>query len=125
MAYYVFTLETFSNGSVLLFEDVEQTEEFLAELNLLSCYDFIEQSCEYILKQLSVMQKRRDLDQLVDYRYICTCQNLVLVVVVGTHGQTMIYIANQMNSKGPDQHGGEEKLSMAFGAELEKLPNVR
>ncbi|KAL7226068.1 hypothetical protein ACSBR1_021243 [Camellia fascicularis] len=36
-----------------------QTEEFLAELNLLSCYDFIEQSCEYILKQLSVMQKQR------------------------------------------------------------------
>ncbi|KAL7239869.1 hypothetical protein ACSBR2_005687 [Camellia fascicularis] len=37
-----------------------RTEEFLTELNLLSCYDFIEQSYEYILKQLSVMQKQRE-----------------------------------------------------------------
>ncbi|KAK9059460.1 hypothetical protein SSX86_020162 [Deinandra increscens subsp. villosa] len=34
-----------------------RTEEFIAGLNLLSCYTFIDQSCEYILKQLSVMQK--------------------------------------------------------------------
>lgn len=35
-----------------------RTEEFLAGMNLLSCYDFVEQSCEYILKQLSRMQKQ-------------------------------------------------------------------
>ncbi|XP_022893355.1 uncharacterized protein LOC111407889 [Olea europaea var. sylvestris] len=34
-----------------------RTEEFLAGLSLLSCYDFIEQSCEYVVKQLSKMQK--------------------------------------------------------------------
>ncbi|GJX86283.1 glutamic acid-rich protein [Tanacetum coccineum] len=34
-----------------------RTEEFIAGLNLLACYTFIDQSCEYILKQLSVMQK--------------------------------------------------------------------
>lgn len=37
-----------------------RTEEFLAGMNLLSCYDFIDQSCEYILKQLSRMQKHGD-----------------------------------------------------------------
>ncbi|PWA41802.1 hypothetical protein CTI12_AA550780 [Artemisia annua] len=35
-----------------------RTEEFIAGLNLLACYTFIDQSCEYILKQLSVMQKQ-------------------------------------------------------------------
>ncbi|KAD5317738.1 hypothetical protein E3N88_17684 [Mikania micrantha] len=34
-----------------------RTEEFIAGLNILSCYTFIDQSCEYILKQLSMMQK--------------------------------------------------------------------
>ncbi|KAJ0573939.1 putative vacuolar protein sorting-associated protein Ist1 [Helianthus annuus] len=34
-----------------------RTEEFIAGLNLLACYTFLDQSCEYILKQLSVMQK--------------------------------------------------------------------
>nr|XP_043616711.1 uncharacterized protein DDB_G0283697 [Erigeron canadensis]XP_043616712.1 uncharacterized protein DDB_G0283697 [Erigeron canadensis] len=34
-----------------------RTEEFIAGLDLLSCYTFIDQSCEYILKQLSVMSK--------------------------------------------------------------------
>ncbi|KAL4572205.1 hypothetical protein LXL04_018975 [Taraxacum kok-saghyz] len=34
-----------------------RTEDFIGGLNLLSCYNFIDQSCEYILKQLSVMQK--------------------------------------------------------------------
>ncbi|KAH6783262.1 Regulator of Vps4 activity in the MVB pathway protein [Perilla frutescens var. hirtella] len=34
-----------------------RTEEFLAGMNLLTCYDFVVQSCEYILKQLSRMQK--------------------------------------------------------------------
>ncbi|XP_076953975.1 uncharacterized protein LOC143628216 [Bidens hawaiensis] len=34
-----------------------RTEEFIAGMNLLACYTFIDQSCEYILKQLSVMQK--------------------------------------------------------------------
>ncbi|XAR53327.1 hypothetical protein NMG60_11021849 [Bertholletia excelsa] len=37
-----------------------RTEEFIAGLNILSCYDFIEKCCEYILKQLSVMQKLRE-----------------------------------------------------------------
>ncbi|XP_055822335.1 uncharacterized protein LOC129891107 isoform X1 [Solanum dulcamara] len=37
-----------------------RTEEFLLGQNLLSCYDFVEQSCEYIVKQLSYMQKLRD-----------------------------------------------------------------
>lgn len=36
---------------------VIQTEEFIAGMNVLCCYTFIDQSCEYILKQLSVMQK--------------------------------------------------------------------
>ncbi|GFP82729.1 ist1-like protein [Phtheirospermum japonicum] len=35
-----------------------KTEEFLAGKDLLSCYDFVEQSCEYTLKQLSRMQKQ-------------------------------------------------------------------
>ncbi|KAL1551894.1 hypothetical protein AAHA92_12765 [Salvia divinorum] len=35
-----------------------RTEEFLAGMNLLSCYDFVEKSCDYILKQLSRMQKQ-------------------------------------------------------------------
>ncbi|XP_022882421.1 uncharacterized protein LOC111399380 isoform X2 [Olea europaea var. sylvestris] len=34
-----------------------RTEEFIAGLSLLSCYDFIEESCEYVVKQLSKMQK--------------------------------------------------------------------
>ncbi|XP_058184744.1 uncharacterized protein LOC131302125 isoform X2 [Rhododendron vialii] len=38
----------------------EWTEEYIAGLNLLSCYDFIEQSCEFILKQLRVVQKQRE-----------------------------------------------------------------
>ncbi|XP_047323907.1 uncharacterized protein LOC124927521 [Impatiens glandulifera] len=37
-----------------------RTEEFIAGQNVLSCYDFIEQCCEYILKQLSLMQKQRE-----------------------------------------------------------------
>ncbi|KAM3301033.1 putative protein isoform X1 [Capsicum chacoense] len=37
-----------------------RTEEFLLGQNLLSCYDFVEHSCEYIVKQLSYMQKLRD-----------------------------------------------------------------
>ncbi|PSS01874.1 IST1-like protein [Actinidia chinensis var. chinensis] len=37
-----------------------RTEEFLAGQNLLSCYDFIELSCEHILKQHSVIQKQRE-----------------------------------------------------------------
>lgn len=37
-----------------------RTEEFLLGQNLLSCYYFVEQSCEYIVKQLSYMQKLRD-----------------------------------------------------------------
>ncbi|GFY96327.1 regulator of Vps4 activity in the MVB pathway protein [Actinidia rufa] len=50
-------------GSSLCFplcEEVKQTEEFLAGQNLLSCYDFIELSCEHILKQHSVIQKQRE-----------------------------------------------------------------
>ncbi|KAL3825147.1 hypothetical protein ACJIZ3_021176 [Penstemon smallii] len=35
-----------------------RTEEFLAGMNLLFCYDFIEQSCNYIVKQLSRRQKQ-------------------------------------------------------------------
>ncbi|KAG5559354.1 hypothetical protein RHGRI_009033 [Rhododendron griersonianum] len=38
----------------------KQTEEYISELNLLSCYDFIEQSCVHILKQLSAMQKQSE-----------------------------------------------------------------
>ncbi|XP_059634971.1 uncharacterized protein LOC132277209 [Cornus florida] len=37
-----------------------RTEEYIAGLCLLFCYDFIEGSCEFILKQLSVMQKQRE-----------------------------------------------------------------
>ncbi|XP_047312111.1 uncharacterized protein LOC124915442 [Impatiens glandulifera] len=37
-----------------------RTEEFIAGQNVLSCYDFIERCCEYILKQLSLMQKQRE-----------------------------------------------------------------
>ncbi|XP_073289719.1 uncharacterized protein [Primulina huaijiensis] len=35
-----------------------RTEEFLAGVNLLSCYDFIEQTCEYTVKQLSRIEKQ-------------------------------------------------------------------
>ncbi|PIN10763.1 Spindle pole body protein [Handroanthus impetiginosus] len=35
-----------------------RTEEFLAGMNLLACYDFVEKSCDYIVKQLSRMQKQ-------------------------------------------------------------------
>ncbi|KAL3634593.1 hypothetical protein CASFOL_021647 [Castilleja foliolosa] len=35
-----------------------RTEDFLAGKDLLSCYDFVEHSSEYILKQLSRMQKQ-------------------------------------------------------------------
>ncbi|KAL3839870.1 hypothetical protein ACJIZ3_024461 [Penstemon smallii] len=35
-----------------------RTEEYIAGINLLSCYDFLEQSCEYIVKQLSRMEKQ-------------------------------------------------------------------
>ncbi|KAK2985294.1 hypothetical protein RJ640_024290 [Escallonia rubra] len=37
-----------------------RTEEYLAGLSLLSCYDFIEHACDYIWKQLSIMQKQRE-----------------------------------------------------------------
>ncbi|CAK9152731.1 unnamed protein product [Ilex paraguariensis] len=37
-----------------------RAEEFLAGLSLLSCYDYIDHSCEYIVKQLSSMQKQSE-----------------------------------------------------------------
>ncbi|KAL3535759.1 hypothetical protein ACH5RR_004220 [Cinchona calisaya] len=37
-----------------------RTEEFLAGLDLLACYDFIEYACEYVVKHLSSMQKQRE-----------------------------------------------------------------
>ncbi|KAK9269705.1 hypothetical protein L1049_001483 [Liquidambar formosana] len=37
-----------------------RAEGLLAELILSSCYDFVEQSCEFILKHLSVMQKQSE-----------------------------------------------------------------
>ncbi|KAE9464537.1 hypothetical protein C3L33_03644, partial [Rhododendron williamsianum] len=43
----------------------KQTEEYISELNVLSCYDFIEQSCVHILKQLSAMQKQRSVQIIV------------------------------------------------------------
>ncbi|KDP33662.1 hypothetical protein JCGZ_07233 [Jatropha curcas] len=36
-----------------------RTEGLLAELTLSSCYDFVEKSCDFVLKHLSVMQKMR------------------------------------------------------------------
>uniref|UniRef100_A0A6N2KR33 IST1-like protein n=1 Tax=Salix viminalis TaxID=40686 RepID=A0A6N2KR33_SALVM len=36
-----------------------RAEGLLAELNQLSCYDFVEQFCDFVLKHLSVMQKLR------------------------------------------------------------------
>ncbi|KAG5225647.1 Ist1 domain-containing protein [Salix suchowensis] len=36
-----------------------RAEGLLAELNQLSCYDFVEQFCDFVLKHLSVMQKMR------------------------------------------------------------------
>ncbi|KAG5595062.1 hypothetical protein H5410_036294, partial [Solanum commersonii] len=48
-----------SNYGLMISDEVMQTEEFLLGQNLLSCYDFVEQSCEYIVKQLSNMQKLR------------------------------------------------------------------
>lgn len=36
-----------------------QAEGLLAELDQLSCYDFVEQFCDFVLKHLSVMQKLR------------------------------------------------------------------
>lgn len=43
----------------MISDEVKQTEEILLGQSLLSCYDFVEQSCEYIVKQLSYMQKLR------------------------------------------------------------------
>ncbi|KAK1322738.1 hypothetical protein QJS10_CPA02g00241 [Acorus calamus] len=37
-----------------------RTEALLTEMNKLSCYEMIEQSCNHILKQLSRLQKRRE-----------------------------------------------------------------
>jgi len=36
-----------------------QAEGLFVELTLSSCYDFVEQSCEFVLKHLSVLQKVR------------------------------------------------------------------
>lgn len=36
-----------------------RAEGLLAELDQLSCYDFVEQFCDFVLKHLSVMQKLR------------------------------------------------------------------
>ncbi|XP_058206746.1 uncharacterized protein LOC131320168 [Rhododendron vialii] len=38
----------------------EKTEEYITELNCLLRYDFIEEACVHILKQLSAMQKRSE-----------------------------------------------------------------
>ncbi|XP_043700342.1 uncharacterized protein LOC122651072 [Telopea speciosissima] len=37
-----------------------RAEGLLVEMNLSSCYDLVEQSCDCILKQISVMQKQRE-----------------------------------------------------------------
>ena len=61
---------------------MNQTEEFLAGLNLLSSYDFIEQSCEYILKQLSAMQKQRYPWTIYLVLYACTNSRYVNISLV-------------------------------------------
>lgn len=38
---------------------VKQADGLLAELNVSYCYDFVEQSCDFVLKHLSVLQKVR------------------------------------------------------------------
>lgn len=40
-------------------EVVKQAGGLLVELTLSLCYDFVEQSCDFILKHLSIMQKQR------------------------------------------------------------------
>lgn len=43
----------------LLRGGVKQADGLLAELMLSSCYDFVEHSCDIVLKHLSIMQKQR------------------------------------------------------------------
>lgn len=46
-------------NAVVSCEVVNQADGLLVELMLSSCYDFVEQSCDLVLKHLSIMQKQR------------------------------------------------------------------
>ena len=46
-------------GYCLLHGGVKQADGLLAELMLSSCYDFVEHSCDFVLKHLSIMEKQR------------------------------------------------------------------
>ncbi|KAG5559352.1 hypothetical protein RHGRI_009032 [Rhododendron griersonianum] len=50
---------------VKAYDKEKQTEEYITELNCLLRYDFIEEACVHILKQLSDMQKRRSVQIIV------------------------------------------------------------
>ncbi|GER37062.1 regulator of Vps4 activity in the MVB pathway protein [Striga asiatica] len=66
-----------------------RTEEFVAGMNILFCYDFVEQCCEYTAKQLSKMQKQGYLPlTYVKVAYFisrmsaaCVCESLCLEMI--------------------------------------------
>lgn len=57
----LFCLMKFSQLSIVLLVNCsnQQAEGLMVELTLSSCYDFVEQLCEFVLKHLSVLQKLR------------------------------------------------------------------
>lgn len=55
----VFATHYFINLTWIIFMMVLQAEGLIAELTLTSCYDFVEWTCDYVLKHLSVLQKLR------------------------------------------------------------------
>lgn len=56
----VFETHYFLNLTLIfIHEMVLQAEGLIAELTLTSCYDFVEWSCDFVLKHLSVLQKLR------------------------------------------------------------------
>ncbi len=48
---------------------IKQADGLLVELRLSSCYDFVELSCDFVLKHLSIMQKQR-----FDLLYCYSCR---------------------------------------------------
>ena len=55
LQHYAFSILSF----YLAREVIIQVEGLLVELTLSSCYDFVEHSCDFVLKHLSVLQKLR------------------------------------------------------------------
>lgn len=66
----LFGILTSVSKSYLSCELVKQADGLLVELTVSSCYDFIEQSCEFVLKHLPAMQKLR-CDSNLSLEYGC------------------------------------------------------